>query len=154
MTTIARNEYIFVTKTPQTITKKCNGKTEHIAVQAEYHLRLHEPCEVITKDHVIRTGHDLSVNEKVKEWPLNWNVTEHLFGLDARALENVVTDLKLIKNHPAPIRDLHQLLANQIHQKINWGMTLIIIFITLIIITIISYLGFRYIQLRRKQVQP
>ena len=154
ITTIGRNEYIFFTKSPQTITKQCNGKTEHIAVQTKYHLQLHEPCEVVTRDHVIRTGHDLSVNEKVKEWPLNWNVTEHLFGLDAHALENVVTGLKLIKDSPTPIRDLHQILTNQVHQKINWGMTLVIIFITLTTLTILSYLGFRYVQLRRKQTQP
>jgi hypothetical protein len=150
ITTVAQNEYILITKTPQTIQVKCQGKTEHIAVDTELHLKLNQPCEVTTKEHVIQTGYDLSVNEEVKKWPMNWNVTEHLFGLESHALESIVEDLKLIKDHPTPIRDLHQLINNLTHKTTNTITLIVLTTLALVLLGMITFLIVRYCHLRKQ----
>ena len=146
-TLVAPNEYVFTTRNPQTIQITCKGKTSHTAVQTEYHLKLSHPCEIATGEHVIRTGYDLSINEEVKPWPWNWNVTKHLFDLDVQTLELVATKLRLINNHPTPIRDLHHLIMSDTHQKLNLGLTIVISLISCILMFLLAYLAFRYFRL-------
>ena len=53
LTTVAPNEYLFTTKTPQTIQLTCQGRTSHMAVQTEHHLKLTHPCEILAHKQMI-----------------------------------------------------------------------------------------------------
>ena len=153
LTLVAPNEYVFTTRNPQTIQITCQGKTSHTAVQTEHHMKLTQPCEISTNEHVIRTGYDLSVNGEVKQWPWNWNVTEHLFDMDTHTIEQIVASMRLINNHPTPIRDLHHLIMNNTHQKINMGLTLVISLVTCAITFLLVFLAFRYFRIRKRGAQ-
>ena len=81
---------------------------------------------------------------------MNWNVTEHLFGLESHALESIVEDLKLIKDHPTPIRDLHQLINNLTHKTTNTITLIVLTTLALVLLGMITFLIVRYCHLRKQ----
>jgi hypothetical protein len=150
ITEITSNEYILYTTQPQTIQVTCKDKTTHIAVQGSHHLTLKSPCEVSTNEHIIRTGFTLSVDEEVKQWPWNWNISENIFGIERSDLERIVKDLQLIHRHPTPIRDLHQAIKNNTYRSGNIWLSSVLVILALITSIVVVFLMSRYMYLHRQ----
>lgn len=148
---ISANEYVFDTTHAQTMEIRCKTKTTHIAIQATQRIVLEPGCEIATDQSIIRTGHDINMNEEVKQWPFNWNISRNLFELDPETLEKAVKELNLINHTPIPIRDLHKMINNTAHAKANTLTSIVIAIVTLALFGIITFLLARYCILRKQQ---
>jgi hypothetical protein len=90
---IASNVFLFWTSEPQTIQIKCESATNHMGVQQNEKITLASNCAIITKSHIIRSGQDLNVEAKIKQWPANWNVSQLLFDLEPATLAAQIHNL-------------------------------------------------------------
>ena len=148
---ISTNEYVFDTTHPQTIKVECKTKITHIAIQSTQRIILEPGCEISTDQEIIRTGYDININEEVRQWPFNWNVSGNLFDIDPDTLEKIANELKLINHTPIPIRDLHKIINNTAHAKTNTIISIVITIMTLALFGIITFLLARYCILRKIQ---
>ena len=149
---LAPNEFVFFTKTPQTIQVKCNSETEHIAVQQSKRLTMKNNCEIRSNEHTTRSGHSISLNSGIRQWPFNWNASGLLFDLDSATLAKHVHDLKLIHYPPTPARDLHHLMTKTPHSIWTW-MTAFILFMATLVTLIFAYLAYRFFVIRKQANQ-
>ena len=149
---IAPNEFIFYTKTPQTIQIKCKGETKHIVVQQQEKITMKDNCEIKSSEHTTRSGHTLQMESETRRWPFNWNASGLLFNLDSASLASYVHDLKLIHYPPTPARDLHHLMITPPHSFWTW-MTMLILIMATLITAIFFYLAYRYFIIRKKASQ-
>ena len=141
------------TTEPQTIEITCKGKMKHVAVKSTENLLMESGCQIETKDHFLFAGHSVKHDEKVHQWPMNWEV-EMLFDLTESKLEQVIAKLRLLKATPTTVRNLHQLLADTgnfpTFQHINIFLTLGITILAVIIFGIMGYLTKIYFVFAKK----
>ena len=145
---IAANEYIFLTKEPQTIQITCTKTTTHVAVHKEKRITLKTGCEIKTATTSTTMGHNLYTDQDIITWPFNWNLSHTMFDLDPHKLEEVIKSLNLIHYPNTPIRDLHQIIHSP-HTFTFW-ITIVILIIFAFLVLILSYLGYRYWIIRKQ----
>ena len=154
LTKIASKKYLLHTSNPQTIEVTCKGKTTHVAVQSSDIINMESGCEVETRDHVLFAGHTVTQEEKVHQWPINWDVNT-LFDLTESKLENVIHKLKQMKTTPTTVRNLHKLLSDSedfpTHQHLNIFFTIGIGILTFTLVAIMGYLLHRYCTLKQQE---
>ena len=154
LTKISSKTYLLHTLEPQTIEVTCKEKTTHVAVKSSDIITLEAGCEVETKDHVLFAGHMVKQDEKVHQWPINWDV-DTLFDLTMSGLKSVMSNLKQLNTHPTTVRNLHKMLADSeafpTHQQANTFFSIFIGILTLLLITILGYLLYRYRALQQQQ---
>ena len=85
---------------------------------------------------------------------MNWDVNT-LFDLTESGLECVISNLKQMKTHPTTVRNLHKMLSDSenfpTHQQANIFFSISIGILTLILITILGYLLYRYRTLQQQE---
>ena len=143
---IAKDEFMFLTTHPQTVKITCKDSTRHLAVQTSQQITMKSSCELITAEHVVRTGLDLSVEGDVRQWQWVWNISDSLFDIDAHSLDTLVKELKLADNHPIPIRNLRKLILMHKHQTTNYWLTAVLCGLAILIFCILGFLAFRYLK--------
>ena len=94
-------------------------------------------------------------------YPLEHNKTHTvhdintLFDLTESKLESVINNLKQMKTQPTTVRNLHKMLADSetfpTHQQANTFFSIFIGILTLLLITILGYLLYRYRALQQQQ---
>ena len=146
---IASNVFLFWTSEPQTVQIKCESATNHMAVQQNEKITLASNCAIITKSHIIRSGQDLNVEAKIKQWPANWNVSQLLFDLEPATLAAQIHNLNLISYPATPPRDLQNLINQTQPHTLN-TMMIIVLVATFLLFLIIIFLGIRYCKLKNQ----
>ena len=144
---ISPGEYLFYSSKPQTLQIQCHKNTSFIAVQHSSRLRLDDNCEVRSENFITRAGHDLRLAASIIKWPSSWNVSDLLFDVDSKSMEEVVKGLKLINYPPMPIRNLHLLLQSVQHNH-HW-FTAAICFLAALMLLVVCFLFYRYIKIRK-----
>ena len=144
---ISPGEYLFYSSKPQTLQIHCHKNTSFIAVQHSSRLRLDDNCEVRSEHFITRAGHDLQLAASIIKWPSSWNVSDLLFDVDSKSMEEVVKGLKLINYPPMPIRNLHLLLQSA-HHNHHW-FTAAICFLAALMLLVVCFLCYRYIKIRK-----
>ena len=151
---VASNVFLFWTSEPQTVQVTCGSETSHMAVLRSEKITLKSNCEIMTKIHIIRSGQDLNLESQIKQWPMNWNVSQLLFDLEPDVLAAHVHNLKLISYPATPTRDLLSLInRSQPHTFTLNTMMIIVIVATILIIIMIIFLGIRYCKIRKQSLQ-
>ena len=145
---IAANEYIFLTKEPQTIQITCTKATTHVAVHKEKRITLKAGCEIKTDKTSTTMGHNLYTNQDIITWPFNWNLSHTMFDMDPHELEKVIKSLNHIHYPNTLIRDLHQIIHSP--HTITFWITIVILIIFTCLVLILLYLGYRYWIIRKQ----
>lgn len=149
---ISANEFMIYTHKPQTIQVTCKmGRKKHIAVQTSHLLKLEQGCAVSTDHHLFSTGFDVNIKEEIQQWPMVWNISQTLFDLEPSKLESIIEELKLIDNKPIPIRDIKKMIWMNKHSTTNIGLTIVISVISLCLLSVMAFLGWRYYKIKMSQ---
>jgi hypothetical protein len=149
LTKIASNKFIFYTSTPQTIQMTCQDGTTHIAVEHTHQLEMPPDCTFKTADHIIQTGHNIVMEQKIKQWPTNWNISQLLFDISPQDLESYIKDIHLESHPPTTPRDIKHLLQMNTGVMGTWTIYIVLVLAAAVII-IFSFLGYRYFTIRKQ----
>ena len=122
-------------------------------VQLQRKLIPEKGCKVSTEQHEFQSGFDLDVEDEIQRWPTIWNISDALFDVNAATLREVVQRLKLIDSRPTTIRDIKKMVWMDTHSKINLGISILLKVISVVIISGVSYLIYRYFKIKQQQVQ-
>lgn len=148
------NTFMFYTNKPQTIRISCTDtkRQQHFAVESQKLIVLNKGCQALTDKHTFRTGYDLSVDDDVQRWPTIWNISDVLFDVDAKTLEQVVQRLNLLDTTPTAIRDVKKMVWMDTHADYNFKISIIIIVISVIVFIFLGCLLYRCIVLKRRSM--
>jgi hypothetical protein len=148
------NTLMFYTDKPQTIRINCpdTKRQQHIAVQSQQQITLNKGCRASTNKHVFQAGYDLSVDDDIQRWPTIWNISDVLFDVDAKTLEKVVQRLNLLDTNPTAIRDVKRMIWMDTHATYNFGISITIIVISVIVFILLGYLLYRCIMIKRQSI--
>ena len=148
-TKLAPNEFIFYTSEPQTIQMKCAQSTTHIAVEHSHHLKMPSDCEISTRTHLIHTGHDIIMEEMIRQWPTHWNISKLLFDISQDTLLAHIKDIHLDSQAPTTPRDLEKLLKSG-NDTVTIGAISMALILTVAVLCTFLFLGYRYFVIRRE----
>ena len=148
------NTLMFYTNKPQTIRITCpdNKHQQHFAVESQQQIVLNKGCRASSNMHVFRAGYDLSVDDDIQRWPTIWNISDVLFEVDAKTLERVVQRLNLLDTNPTAIRDVKKMVWMDTHAKYNFGISMTLLVISVIVFIILGYFLYRFIMLKRQSM--
>ena len=143
------------TAAPQTIRIICKGgfHQQHIAVKSHQQLNVGKGCQVSTAKFEFESGFDISVNDEIQRWPTIWNLSDILFGIDAATLHDVMKKLDMIDSRPMPIRDLKKMIWMNTHNKINFGISTLLVVISILISVFVIFIIYRAYKLKQESVQ-
>ena len=105
-------------------------------------------CEIATKDHLIHTGHDIVMEQMIRQWPTTWNISQLLFDLSPEDLVAHIKDIHLDSQTPTTARNLKQLL-NTGTGTVAIGITAVIVILAVAVMIIFGYMGYRYYVIRK-----
>jgi len=145
------NTFMMYTRYPQTIKIKCQDSQQHVAVDSKKLLQIGRGCKVSTVHHVFQTGFDVAVDDNIQRWPTIWNISNTLFHVDATTLHDIIKRLNLIDSKPTPIRDLKKMIWMDTHYKVNLGISVVISIISVLLMSIIVFLLYRYCKITKNQ---
>jgi hypothetical protein len=145
------NTFMMYTRYPQTIKIKCQDSQQHVAVDSKKLLQIGRGCKVSTTHHVFQTGFDVAVDDNIQRWPTIWNISNTLFHVDATTLHDIIKRLNLIDSKPTPIRDLKKMIWMDTHYKVNLGISVVISIISVLLMSIIVFLLYRYCKITKNQ---
>lgn len=149
------NSFMMYTAAPQTIRIICKGgfHQQHIAVKSHQQLNVGKGCQVSTAKFEFESGFDISVNDEIQRWPTIWNLSDILFGIDAATLHDVMKKLDMIDSRPMPIRDLKKMIWMNTHNKINFGISTLLVVISILISVFVIFIIYRAYKLKQESVQ-
>ena len=140
------------TAAPQTIRIICKGgfHQQHIAVKSHQQLNFGKACQVSTAKFESRF--DISVDDEIQRWPTIWNLSDILFGVNAATLHDVMKKLDMIDSRPMPIRDLKKMIWMDTHNKINLGISTLLVVISILISVFVIFIIYRAYKLKQESV--
>ena len=150
-TRLAPNEFIFYTSEPQTIQLVCDRKTTHIAVEHTHHFKMPSDCQISSKSQVIHTGHDIVMEEMIRQWPTNWNVSHLLSDISHDTLLAHIKEIHLETHAPTTAGDLSKLLNGTTGKTSMWVTTVVLMLSATIFIGLLGWLGYRYYVIQKAQ---
>ena len=146
--------FMMHTESPQTIQISCPNKKDqqHIPVESTIQIKLEKGCKAATGKHIFESGFDIDVYDEIQRWPTIWNISDVLFDVNAKDLQDIIRKLDLIDSKPTPIRDIKKLIWMNTHNSFNVGISIFLIVISVFFISGVCYLIYRFYKVTRQQV--
>ena len=106
-------------------------------------------CEISTRTHLIHTGHDIIMEEMIRQWPTHWNISKLLFDISQDTLLAHIKDIHLDSQAPTTPRDLEKLLKSGT-DTVTIGAISMALILTVAVLCTFFFLGYRYFVIRRE----